>query len=218
MPILHIRFPSQYELASTFLRFQEHYESPEFRDKVFTHEEYFSWYARECGNMTYFSDWGGFNLPDYAFERFYRGEFDPLWDREARLLDLLRGLPRPFYVIGTFRDDELAHEAVHGLYYTDKRYREAVVSTLESISGDVLDSVRDSLLKRYNPAVCVDETNAFCLTGPADWMPKAPVGLIEPIVRGVFIECFGMEPTFENLAALTIYIEWESVLALQGVL
>lgn len=33
-------FDTQRELCSTFLRFQEHYESPEFRGKVFSLAEY----------------------------------------------------------------------------------------------------------------------------------------------------------------------------------
>ena len=44
--IFVIRFRSQYELASTFLRFQEHYESARFKNRVFTLEEFMDWYAR----------------------------------------------------------------------------------------------------------------------------------------------------------------------------
>ena len=35
--IYWLDFDSQYQLAEAFLRFQEHYESPEFKDKVFTY-------------------------------------------------------------------------------------------------------------------------------------------------------------------------------------
>ena len=52
--VFHLAFPSRYLLTSTFLRFQEHYESPHFRGKIFTREEFEDWY---CGNQR-----GGFNF------------------------------------------------------------------------------------------------------------------------------------------------------------
>ena len=40
-----VRFNTQYELASTFLRIQEHWESSRFSGRVFSLEEYMDWYA-----------------------------------------------------------------------------------------------------------------------------------------------------------------------------
>ncbi len=37
--IFLLSFPTQEYLAKTFLRFQEHYESPEFRGKIFSLEK-----------------------------------------------------------------------------------------------------------------------------------------------------------------------------------
>jgi len=86
--IFLLRFDTQYELASTFLRIQEHYESSRFRKRVFSLEDYMDWYAAEYGAFTYFEDWSGFNVPSTALAPFYRGEFDPLLKKEARLLAL----------------------------------------------------------------------------------------------------------------------------------
>src|SRR4249920_176504 len=100
--IFLVRFDSQYELASTFLRIQEHYESSRFRGRVFTLEQYMDWYAARFGAFTYFEDWSGFNVPSTAFEPFYRGRFDPLLRKEARLLRRFRRFRHrrtPYYVI-----------------------------------------------------------------------------------------------------------------------
>jgi hypothetical protein len=77
-------FDNQYDLASTFLRFQEHYESPEFAGKVFTLDEYKNWYinhsprASKDGVFTYYEDWNGFNIPSKILKPFYGGKFSPL--------------------------------------------------------------------------------------------------------------------------------------------
>src|SRR5512138_554281 len=76
--IFVVRFDTLYELASTFLRFQEHYESPRFRNRIFSLEEFMDWYAEKTGAFTYFTDWSGFNVPSSTFEAFYRGKFNPL--------------------------------------------------------------------------------------------------------------------------------------------
>ena len=58
-----VRFDSQYALASTFLRIQEHYESSRFRGRVFSLEDYMDWYAGRFGAFTYYQDWSGFKRP-----------------------------------------------------------------------------------------------------------------------------------------------------------
>ena len=45
--IIFLEADTQYELASTFMRLQEHYESPKFRGKKVDLEEYMDWYAKE---------------------------------------------------------------------------------------------------------------------------------------------------------------------------
>ena len=91
-----IQAATGYQLASTFLRFQEHYGSPRFRGRRFTLEEYMDWYAAEYGGFTYFDDWEGFNIPSWVLSPFRNGEFDPLLRKEKKLLDVscLSGLFR----------------------------------------------------------------------------------------------------------------------------
>jgi len=56
------------------LRFEEYYESPRFKGRIFTFDEYRKWYVKnspkgkKTGRFTYYSDWSGFNIPSYALK------------------------------------------------------------------------------------------------------------------------------------------------------
>ncbi|HVY01919.1 MAG TPA: hypothetical protein VHA12_04110, partial [Candidatus Nanoarchaeia archaeon] len=92
--IFHIQFSTRLLLTSTFLRFQEHYESPKFRGKIFSLEEYKKWYisnspkGKETGKFTYYEDWSGFNIPGHVLEPFFQGKFDPLSLEEQHFIKL----------------------------------------------------------------------------------------------------------------------------------
>jgi hypothetical protein len=124
--IFLVRFETQYALASSFLRFQEHYESSRFRNRVFSLEQFMDWYAARSGAFTYYEDWSGFNVPSTAFAPFYQGRFDPLLEKEKRLLRLFERESTPFYVIGVAADQGLTHELAHALFFTRPAYRRAV--------------------------------------------------------------------------------------------
>ena len=89
--IFQIDFSERETLLKAFIRFQEFYESPEFKDKVFTVEEYAEWYmkAYKKDSFTYFSDWSGCNVPSYVFEKFRTGFMNPLRSEEVELLSIL---------------------------------------------------------------------------------------------------------------------------------
>lgn len=162
--IFLVRFPSQYELAATFLRIQEHYESSRFRRRVFTLEEYMDWYAATFGAFTYFEDWSGFNVPSSAFDPFLEGRFDPLLGKEARLLRRFRRERRPFYVIGISSDADLRHELAHALFFTRPAYRKAVLAAMR---GYDTAGLRKSLgAMGYHRSVLIDEAQAY-LIAPA---------------------------------------------------
>lgn len=193
-PIYLLSFPGQYLLASTFLRFQEHYESPEFRGKVFTWEEFMDWYARTNGKFSYLTDWGGFNIPDRVLRPFYDGKFDPLTKKEQMLLEMFRGIEPPFYVIGTVKGkmDAMIHELVHGLFMTFPDYRREVGDCL---SRHDLAAARKALLDMgYCREVLDDELNAYVTTG-LDGKLKALERRLKPVkqeLREVFTRHFGL--------------------------
>ena len=179
--VFHLHFPTEHLLASTFVRFQEHYESPNprFRGKAFTLEQFMDWYAAnqsKDGHFSYFQDWGGFNVPSRVLTPFYEGKFDPLTEKEKALLDLFRGRPHPFYVIGTFGEeldqDTLAHEAGHGLYATSADYRRRAQEILAG--ADLTDVYAKLRSIGYDDSVLLDEAHAY-LKGKSDleWLGVA---------------------------------------------
>ena len=170
--ILLLRFDTQYELASTFLRFQEHYESSRFRGRVFSLEEYMDWYAGKYGAFTYFEDWSGFNVPSTAFDPFYAGRFAPLLKKEARLLRALRRERGPYYVIGIWTEQDLRHEIAHALFFTRPEYRAAVLAAMRPYDTSAL--AKRLAAAGYHRHVLADETHAY-LIAPSESLagPKA---------------------------------------------
>lgn len=66
-----LRFERHYDCCMHFLRFQEYYESPEFKGEAFSLLDFMDWYAHSYSShkhdkrpsFTYPSDWAGFNVP-----------------------------------------------------------------------------------------------------------------------------------------------------------
>ena len=167
--IFLVRFPTQYELASTFLRVQEHYESSRFRNRVFTLEAYMDWYAAAFGAFTYFEDWSGFNVPSLALEPFANGRFDPLLKKEQRFLRRFRHDRRPFYVIGVASDRDLKHELAHALFFTRPDYKRAVLAAMRDYDTSALE--RKLARMGYHKHVLRDEVHAYLV---------APSGALGP--------------------------------------
>jgi hypothetical protein len=157
-----LRFKTQYELAATFLRVQEHYESPRFHGRIFSLEQYMDWYATRYGNFTYYKDWSGFNVPSTAFQPFYEGKFDPLSEKEKQLLRLFKNLRERFYVIGICDSGargSLTHELAHALFFTDAPYRQAVRAAMRGYDTSALEK---RLTKAgYAKHVIPDEVHAY---------------------------------------------------------
>lgn len=177
-----LRFESQYELAATFLRVQEHYESPRFHGRIFTLEQYMDWYAARHGNFTYYQDWSGFNVPSTALQPFYDGKFDPLSRKEQRLLGLFRNLRERFYVIAIHdggKRGTLTHELAHALFFTDAAYRRAVRKAMGEY--DISGLERQIADAGYARHVIADEVQAY-LVAPSGSLGAASRAL-QPLRR-----------------------------------
>ena len=173
-----LHFKSQYELASTFLRVQEHYKSPRFHGRIFSLEQFMDWYASRYGNFTYYQDWAGFNVPSTALQPFYEGKFDPLSEKEKRLLRLFKDLHGRFYVIGTYDSgakDSFTHELAHALFFMDDRYRKAVREVMRSYNTNKL--AKQIADVGYAKHVETDEIHAYMISpsgklgGAAEFKP-----------------------------------------------
>ncbi len=170
-----LTFQTQLEVTSTFLRFQEHYESPKFAGMVFSLDEYKEWYVKnspngiKTGEFTYYADWSGFNIPGEILKPFYEGKFHPLSEAEQIILDMFKDEENPFYIIGVHKESKsfeklLQHETAHGLYFTNLEYKQKV---LEIISRYDTTEVREKLLESggYGENVLDDEVHAYSISG-----------------------------------------------------
>jgi hypothetical protein len=173
--IFHLHFQTKGELTRTFIRFQEYYESPEFRNKIFSLKEYKQWYIKNSkkglttNKFTYFSDWSGFNIPSNILIPFYEGKLNPLLKREKVFLEEFKNKTSSFYVIGTFeskREITLQHEIGHALYSTNKEYKEKINNILESMPNHIIKTFNNYFSKSggYHESVFDDERHAYLIS------------------------------------------------------
>ncbi len=166
-------FENQKEITSTFLRFQEYYESPKFRDSVFSLDEFKTWYVKnspngiKTGEFTYYSDWNGFNIPSYVLQPFREGKFVGISEQERQLLDIFKDEKEKFYIIGVHSDlqkhkELLIHEIAHGLFYTSEKYKTEIQEALANFEvEDVKNELR--LKAGYHEDVLEDEVHAYSI-------------------------------------------------------
>ncbi|MDO8524687.1 MAG: ABC transporter ATP-binding protein [bacterium] len=187
-----LTFENQKDITSTFLRFQEHYESPNFRGKVFSLEEFKEWYIKNSpkgvasGDFTYYSDWNGFNIPSYILKPFYDDKFNPLSKQEKNFLDIFKDEGGAFYIIGVhkkskIKDQLLKHEIAHGLFYTKDSYRLEVQQTLSQF--DDIKNIKEelSLKAGYHEEVLEDEVHAYSIDFESNLKTPIPEKLSEEL-------------------------------------
>jgi len=169
-----IQFKTQHDLASTMLRFQEYYENPHFKGRIFSLEEFKKWYikhsprGKKYGKFFYYKDWAGFNIPSHTLKPFYEGLFDPLSAKEKKILKLFSKKKGKFYIIALFGPLKklIQHEMAHGVYYTNQRYRKEVNEIIKSTNKKALSSLYKYFRKHqgYHKDVFVDEAHAYILS------------------------------------------------------
>ena len=158
---------TQKELAESFMRFQEHYESPYWSDKIFTVGQFKKWYSEKYGGDTYHFDWRGFNFPSYVLKPFREGLFDPLTNNEKKILNFFRYRTDNFYIIGSNTDDVLRHELCHAFYNFNETYRNEVNEFLDNNKNKIKNALNYLLKLGYHKKVLYDEFQAYVLDG--DW-------------------------------------------------
>jgi len=164
-----IESKSRQDLAQMFMRFQEHYESPEFKGKTFSIDEFVHWYTQKYKAFTYTRDWYGFNIPASVLEPFRNGQFDPLTFKEINLLKLCEKADANSYIIGVTPNAEyfketVKHEFIHGAFHVNQFYRNDVK---ECLVDNSIKEVSLGLKKMgYHKDVFADETNAYVLIEP----------------------------------------------------
>lgn len=167
---MHFLFDTKERMANTFLRFQEHYESPVYAGKMFTVDEFKSWYAEKYKSM-YESDWSGFNFPGAAYKSFREAAgIDLLTEEERTLSQVFDKLKKKFYVIGTLvtADQETVdHEIAHAMFNMDAQYRTQVRAHIVEMN---VSALREDMLEMgYREEVIYDEINAYLATSTESW-------------------------------------------------
>lgn len=157
---------SNRELATAFLRFQEHYESPndKFRGQIFTLGQYRLWYEKQYGWFSYYTDWTGFNIHSYVLDPFKKGLFDPLLPEEQNLVSLFSNAPEnKFYIIGANSKDVLDHELNHALYAYCNDYANAINKIFDSNLEHIKYALQHLLDKDYCQYLLYDELQSYIL-------------------------------------------------------
>lgn len=178
--VLHVEAATQYELASTFMRVQEFYESPydHIRGHFFTHEQYMDSCAygdkrsaQDETVFTYLEDWNGFNVPGHIFDKWANLFTEHyLWDKEKRLINRVRKQVRTkkYYVIGTHHEaarGDFDHELSHAWYYLHPKYKQLQHKNLDKLSDKSREQLKRSLVKDgYQDDVIDDEIIAYLAT------------------------------------------------------
>lgn len=176
--VYRIVFNNKTVMARTMLRFQEHYESPEWADKIFTLQEFRNKYLLKTKEkkFTYYKEWSyGFNIPSSVFKKFYDKSFDPLTINEQIILYFFRFKQKQkFYVIATSIETAAAtddHEIAHAFYFLYPKYKEEVMNILKKCD---LAGLKKLILKHnldYHDKVMDDEAQAW-LMWSYDWLQK----------------------------------------------
>jgi hypothetical protein len=185
-----LTFDNQIDMTSTFLRFQEHYESPFFKGKYFTLDEFKEWYiktspnGKKSGKFTYYTDWGGFNIPSYILKPFFNGAFNPLSENEKQFLSYFENNESDFYIIGitkqtTSSQSAIVHETAHGLFYLNESYRKEIEQIISAY--DVYKFNEKLIDMGYHQDVLVDEIQAYCIDSTFDMEQYFQLDMISEI-------------------------------------
>jgi hypothetical protein len=172
-----------------FCRYQEFYESPykEIRGKYFTLEQYMDLYRIKNKKefFTYPGDWSGYNIPSDklwkaldTFSKHGRSEYDEIMSsiiHSCENYPLRSGKSRvkKWYLLGadSFDSSTMDHEIAHGLYYTNKEYRQNCDSLISEIKKKDYVKMKKDLIKiGYADDVKIidDEIQAYMSTGLID--------------------------------------------------
>lgn len=180
-PIFHFNFKTQFDMASTFVRMQEHYESPlcKYNYQYFSLDDYMDWYVKKNGTWDYFTKWAGFNIPSISVKSFYAIFSCNLRPKESWILEKLKSFKswpglfsdEEYYIICTIENydykDTFHHELRHSLFNLNEKYRSDVTYIVKKYK---LKKFKKNLYKTgYKEPHFIDEINAYA-TEKHSWL------------------------------------------------
>jgi hypothetical protein len=175
--IYHITFETQFLITSTLIRIQEFYESniPAIQNHYFSLESLIHEYTiSNDGDFDYFTKWSGFNFPGELLVNFLNKFTKHISNKEHEFItflqnniDLLNN--EKYYVISTYRDEDINHEIAHGLYYLNSNYKEQ----MDKLTADLYSEIYECMYEQLDSAgycneVIYDEIQAYMLSNHED--------------------------------------------------
>lgn len=126
--ILWLHAETTKEISEVFVRIQEFYESQfkEIQGQYFKLADLKKLYIEQRGSWSYYSDWGGFNVPGKVVREFFEVFKKDLRRHEKRILNSIKDIKdNKFYLIGTETVNRWTfdHEVAHAFYRLIPSYR-----------------------------------------------------------------------------------------------
>lgn len=180
--IYHVFFETIKDMNNALLRFQEYYESPKFRNTVFTLAEFRKWYKKEYGDFSYYTDWDGLNFPSRVLWPFKFGRFGRLSKEERNFIKEIENKVEEmdFYIIATARNSDpgtYTHEFMHAMYEMRAGYRWRVRLALFSLGFKLLPIFKWLKNNKYDRSVYLDETQAMLVCDQWELKAQAKINL-----------------------------------------
>lgn len=169
------KIKDRYDLAMTFCRVQEFYESSfkKIRGKKFKLVDFMEIYSKandDC--FTYSIDWAGFNVPGAVVAKLYELGIDD-YNKYDRVIEDIHNLANKeidkknnYYLIGSNNNRKtIEHELCHAFYTLDGEYKTAVKAILKKMRKSVYKKLAQSLISMgYATNVLLDEIQAYLIT------------------------------------------------------
>ena len=175
--IYSLTYIDNYDLCMSLVRLQEFYESPAFKGRYFTFEEYMDYWSRDFGHgvFDYPVVWGGFNIPGNIVLKWFQWFGCNMRPRELELFEvILMNIPlydfKKSYFIFVAKDSKdlegtLRHEIAHGMYSLVDEYKTACDKLLKNVAKKPYDIAVKQLIKMgYDDEMIMDELQAYWST------------------------------------------------------
>lgn len=177
--IFVLQIKDHWDLAMTFMRCQEYYESgnKNFKGKNFDFWDYMKWYAvkhAKTDSFSYPRDWAAFNIPVKTIQECHNGitEYTPydsvMFAVLLRISHLVDGPLDNIYLVGVhdLQDENLLHELSHAIWHTVPEYSKQSKKLIKALPEFIVDAAKDHLIcKGYAKSVVEDEITAYFSTG-----------------------------------------------------
>ena len=161
-----------YDLAMTFCRAQEFYESAfkQIRGKKFNLFDFIKLYTHWSseGAFTYPTDWTGFNIPGSIIDKMFKlgiDDFNCYDDVMNKIHNQIN--KKDYYLIAGVDNDDVTikHELCHAFYYLDKKYKSNTHKLVNLLQPKVYNKLEKYLFSiGYCKKVIKDEVQAYLST------------------------------------------------------